>query len=194
MFSRIINDMQSNRDKDPIVLANEILGIIQYKDSAEPVPIVKIAKNMGFSVNVMEKLPNDDSGVIIISPGLNDILGSAKCVFIKKDMKYGKQRFVTAHELGHFLYEYNVNDTSFSHSFVRSYNKDAADNEKERIVNEFASNLLMPKEIFKKEFKKMSKNSVTVDIVVQLSELFATTTKSVERRVDELGLVKASGQ
>lgn len=192
MFSTLIKDVQSNpASNNPIDVAKKLRNMIKDYDPTKPVPIVDIVKQMGFAIKIADTLPNDDSGIILIDPELNDIIGNSKCVLINQKIKYGKRRFVLAHEIGHYLFEFDgINESRYVHSFVRSYNKTSASDPTEHKVNKFAAELLMPAEIFETEYKKLknSKDLGSTDIIVTLSTFFETTTKSVEMRIIELCL------
>jgi|SRR5690554_3587758 len=93
----------------------------------------------------------------------------------------GKKRFVIAHELGHFEMHRNVivvhNDTDATLEFFKNGHQETE-------ANEFASELLMPEHLFKKECngKKFSP-----DLLRQLSDRFKTSITSVAYKYFELG-------
>lgn len=192
VFSELIKDVQVNSaTKDPVAVAKELRKMIRDYDPTKPVPIIDIVKQMGFAIKIADELPNDDSGVIMIAPELNDIIGNSKCVLISGKIKYGKRRFVLAHEIGHYLFDFDgINSPRYVHNFVRSYNKVSTDDPKEQKVNKFAAELLMPEEIFRDEYSKLKVDGsfTLTDIIIKLSEFFETTTKSVETRITELGI------
>lgn len=103
-------------------------------------------------------------------------------ITINSDIPYeGKKRFTIAHELGHFEMHRNVivvhNDTDATLEFFKNGNQETE-------ANEFASELLMPEHLFKKECegKKFSPN-----LLRQLSERFQTSITSVAYKYFELG-------
>lgn len=103
-------------------------------------------------------------------------------ITINSDIPYeGKKRFTIAHELGHFEMHRNVivvhNDTDATLEFFKNGNQETE-------ANEFASELLMPEHLFKKECegKKFSP-----DLLRQLSERFQTSITSVAYKYFELG-------
>lgn len=190
MFSALIKDVQTNPTlQDPVDVARKLRNMIKDYDPGKPVPIIDIVKQMGFVIKIADTLPNDDSGIIMIDPELNDVIGNSKCVLISGKIKYGKRRFVLAHEIGHYLFEFDgAKEPRYVHSFVRSYNRASTSNPTEQKVNKFAAELLMPEEIFKTEYEKLktNKNLTLTDSIIRLSEFFETTTKSVETRITEL--------
>lgn len=103
-------------------------------------------------------------------------------ITVNSDIPYeGKKRFVIAHELGHYEMHRNVilvhNDTDATLEFFKNGNQETE-------ANEFASELLMPEHLFRKECegKKFSP-----DLLRQLSERFQTSITSVAYKYFELG-------
>lgn len=193
MFSQLIRDTQSNpHAANPEQTANQILKIIKYNGRrTSAVPVVDIAKSMGFFVNITDDLPNNDSGFIIISPELKEHFSSNKGIVVSDKVKYGKARFVIAHEIGHYLFDFNEQaQPQFSHIFTEHYNKESQDDPDELRVNEFAACLLMPKSNFSASFEKLKRNSdlSLADIISALAEQFAVTPKAATARIQELGL------
>lgn len=193
MFSQLIRETQSNpRNAFPEETANKILQIIKYSEkNSSAVPIIDIAKSMGFFVNITDNLPNNDSGFIIISPELKEHFYSNKGIVVSNKIKYGKARFVIAHEIGHYLFDFNEQtEAQFSHIFKEHYNKESQHDPNELRVNQFAACLLMPRSAFSESFKKLKSNPdlSLADIISTLAEQFAVTPKAATARIQELGL------
>jgi Zn-dependent peptidase ImmA (M78 family) len=94
-------------------------------------------------------------------------------ITINSNIEYpGKKRFVIAHELGHYEMHRNVitihNDTDATLEFFKS-------GDQETEANEFASELLMPEVLFKKECKG---KKFSPDLLRQLAEKFQTSITS----------------
>ncbi len=192
-FSELIKKVQENPlNHEPQEIADEILKLIGYdKERATSVPIVDIAKNMGFAVRVTNELPNNDSGFILISPSLKEKFNSTKCIFLSKKIKYGKSRFVIAHEIGHYLYDFNeFKKSEFSHIYSDGYNKNTQEEPSEQKANKFAAALLMPKDRFSQRYTEMLDEGMfsKADVVYELSNAFEITTKSVDKRIKGLEL------
>ena len=193
LFSQLIREIQSNPGgAAPEQTATKILKIVKYDEkSTSAVPIVDIAKNMGFFVNITDNLPNNDSGFIIISPELKEQFSSNKGIVVSDKVKYGKARFVIAHEIGHYLFDFNEQaEPQFSHIFTEHYSKDSQDDPDELRVNEFAACLLMPRSNFSASFEKLKTNAdfSPADIISALAEQFAVTPKAATARIQDLGL------
>lgn len=129
----------------------------------------------GRGATLIEKSLKNSEGRIVF--GQNSAI-----ITINSDIPYeGKKRFVIAHELGHFEMHRNViavhNDTDATLEFFKNGNQETE-------ANEFASELLMPEHLFKKECagKKFSP-----DLLRQLSDRFKTSITSVAYKYFELG-------
>jgi Zn-dependent peptidase ImmA (M78 family) len=111
------------------------------------------------------------------------VFGKDKAIItINSNINYpGKKRFVIAHELGHFEMHRNVvavhNDNDATLEFFQNGSQEAE-------ANEFASELLMPEELFKKECEG---KQFSPDLLRQLSERFQTSATSTVYRYFELG-------
>jgi len=103
-------------------------------------------------------------------------------ITINSEIEYaGKRRFVMAHELGHHEMHRDLikvhNDTDATLEYFQTGHQETE-------ANEFASELLMPEALFKKECegKKFSP-----DLLRKLSERFQTSVTSVAYKFFELG-------
>ena len=100
-------------------------------------------------------------------------------------------RFVIAHEIGHYLFDFNEQtEAQFSHIFKEHYNKESQHDPNELRVNQFAACLLMPRSAFSESFEKLKSNPdlSLADIISTLAEQFAVTPKAATARIQELGL------
>lgn len=129
----------------------------------------------GRGATLIEKSLKNSEGRIVFG-------ADSAIITINSDIAYeGKKRFVTAHELGHYEMHRNViavhNDTDATLEFFKNGNQETE-------ANEFASELLMPEHLFKKECegKKFSP-----DLLRHLSERFQTSITSVAYKYFELG-------
>lgn len=129
----------------------------------------------GRGATFIEKPLNNSEGRIVFG-------NKTAIITVNSNIEYsGKKRFVMAHELGHYEMHRNViavhNDTDVTLEFFKSGNQETE-------ANEFASELLMPEELFKKECegKKFSP-----DLLRSLAERFQTSITSVTYRYFECG-------
>ena len=149
-----------------------------------PIPIVAIMKSLNFQV-VAGELKDEISGVIGIDDDLAKNFKSSKVIAINNKDNVGHQRFTMAHELAHYLFDFDVSNQIV---YYNTYNTFEDENEEERRANYFAANLLMPEKKFKKEFDNVViKNNLYVT-VEKLSQIFQVSGEAVRRRISELSL------
>lgn len=149
-----------------------------------PIPIVAIMKSLNFQV-VAGELKDEISGIIGIDDDLAKNFKSSKVIAINNKDNVGHQRFTMAHELAHYLFDFDVSNQII---YYNTYNTFEDENEEERRANYFAANLLMPEKKFKKEFDNVViKNNLYVT-VEKLSQIFQVSGEAVRRRISELSL------
>ena len=149
-----------------------------------PIPIVAIMKSLNFQV-VAGELKDEISGIIGIDDDLAKNFKSSKVIAINNKDNVGHQRFTMAHELAHYLFDFDVSNQIV---YYNTYNTFEDENEEERRANYFAANLLMPEKKFKKEFDNVVlKNNLYVT-VEKLSQIFQVSGEAVRRRISELSL------
>lgn len=129
----------------------------------------------GRGATLIEKPLNNSEGRIVFG-------NKTALITVNSKIEYsGKKRFVTAHELGHYEMHRNViavhNDTDATLEFFKSGNQETE-------ANEFASELLMPEALFKKECEG---KKFGPDLLRSLSERFQTSITSVTYRYFEYG-------
>ena len=104
-----------------------------------PIPIVAIMKSLNFQV-VAGELKDEISGIIGIDDDLAKNFKSSKVIAINNKDNVGHQRFTMAHELAHYLFDFDVSNQIV---YYNTYNTFEDENEEERRANYFAANLLM---------------------------------------------------
>ena len=111
------------------------------------------------------------------------VFGENKAIIsVNSDISYeGKRRFVIAHELGHFELHSNLlpvhNDTDATLEYFKNGHQETE-------ANEFASELLMPENLFMAECKG---NKFGPDLMRHLAERFQTSLTSTVYKYFELG-------
>ena len=86
-------------------IANSILSELDYYSGKGATPIVKIAKEFDFKTYKQE-LTQGLSGDININGDTLERYGHDKVIIVNKEEELFHQRFVVAHELAHYLFEY----------------------------------------------------------------------------------------
>lgn len=130
--------------QNPAVEAREVLASI-YGSSLQtvrlPIDPVQVARALG--VNVWQaQMPNEVSGII---SRLDD--GGDVEVFLNSEHAPVRQRFTTAHELGHFVRHRQVYGNDAPMYYKRDLLASCGTDADEIFANQFAAELLMPDEL-----------------------------------------------
>lgn len=197
MYERLIGELSNNEERNYSInyaerVADDILIAGNRANIVGDIPIVKIVEEFGFNPYIVKNLQDNVSGNIYIGGTTQEIYGKDRVIVVGKEEEYFHQRFIIAHELGHYLFDYLGNDEYKDGNilFSKAYLKNDHDDETERRADRFAAELLMPAKIFLVEFiKAMNASGNDEGFVVQyLSKYFKTKTSSIKRRIGELGL------
>ena len=155
-------------------------------DAKDGFDIVSLAQKMGFVVG-NAVLDDGEDGFIIVDTNRKSLLGTSanKVIGVNAKRDYPLKRFIIAHEIGHYVLE-GCNEPIYAHRQNNSVKRSV--NEQE--VDFFAASLLMPQEAFAAKYSEISKEyelfSTQID---KLKEVFEAPTKSIIRRLEELGLI-----
>lgn len=138
-------------DQRPDALANEILrraGIAANDVNSLPIDLDAITNVVDVKVYVAEFEDPDISGMLILDPKRVPASvepGKAGTIFLKNGEYPLRSRFTLAHEIGHVVLGHR-NDgviTDFYRGRLNGHSSTA-----ERDANEFAAELLMPRQLF----------------------------------------------
>ena len=177
---------KTNNLEDMPGRAQEVLDYFEIDDFSEGVPIIRILKKLGFKIYQKELKPEGLSAYIAVNPQYQDIYGSNKITCVHAKDNAGHKRFALAHELAHYLFDFNENENLI---YYNTYFPRKADNcEEEKRANRFAANLLMPEKEFRKHFKEYQSLQSKADIVTALGDYFKVSATAVLRRFKELGI------
>lgn len=184
MYRQAINEIRQEKYTVDTVhtAAQKILNI---KAVGIPVKIIEICKNMGFSV-FQQNLPKNICGYIAIDGELKDRFGTDRIITVNMNESNKRRRFTVAHELGHFLFDFNPNGIQFYNAFEHDHEEN--DVPSESLANRFAAELLMPEDKFRKEYRKIYDNhsgssEQLYETIQDLSDLFLVPPKAVEMRI-----------
>ena len=171
-------------------IANNILKEIDYYSGCGATPIVKIAKEFDFKT-YKEELKDNKSGDIHINGETAEKYGHDKIILVNKEDELFHQRFVVAHELAHYLFEFlgNPEYTNKKIQFADTYRKNMHETPQEKRANTFAAEILMPAELFIKQYhiaKKIDNNRMF--LLMYLSRFFETSIDSIEKRIMEVSV------
>lgn len=168
-------------------ITNNILLMMKRNYSGRcATPIVKIAKMFDFKT-YKESL--SESGDININGETKEKYGHDKVILVNKNEELFHQRFVVAHELAHYLFDFLGNSTYEDKNilFADTYEKDKHETLQEKRANTFAAEIMMPKELFIKQYN-VARREVNnhMFIVLYLSKYFETSVESIEKRIKEV--------
>lgn len=189
----ILNELEDLAEN----LVNDILdndkSIKRLKNNELATPIVGISKHFGFQNFDMDfqelSEKNNEyknaSGMIAISQKFKSIFNTDKILLLNKRESTEHSRFTIAHELAHYLFDFNE-QTEFEYiNFYRT--EDNYIDDIERRASRFAAALLMPKSIFQAQYNECLINNMSYyEIVTRLSEIFLAPTTAVDIRIKEL--------
>ncbi len=133
-----------------------------------PVNLYKIISHLGINL-VEESLKNEISGMLDVKN---------KKIYIEKTHSQPRKNFTIAHELGHYCLHQDISDTFEDQIFFRSNSIDLYESQ----ANNFAAELLMPRDEFIKIIKK------DINTIEKLAEYFNVSTMAVRVRAKQLNL------
>ncbi len=184
MFEEITNDIRERRKSGQEYTIDE-MGNISRKflnqlsfNGKGPVPIVQIAKSMGFKI-YQQPMETRLSGFIAVDEELKGLFHNDKIISVNINDEIGHQRFVIAHELAHYLFDYCPESKEYYDTYV----KDTHETDSEKIANRFAAELLMPKSSFIEQFRNCKSSSNVID---ELKKKFQVQDKAIIKRLREV--------
>lgn len=170
-------------------LAKSVLKDCGYDNFVGAIPIIKIANSFGFLCIKAKDMPKDTAGNIFVGGATKDSYGADKVIVVGYSEDPKHQRFIIAHELAHYLMNYLGNEELQKQQllFSKAYLK-KKHNEEELCPDRFAAELLMPSEIFLKQFIKVLEacDYNKEYAILYLSNLFETKISSIEKRISEV--------
>lgn len=171
-------------------IAEKVRKIVMGDNLKDPTPIIKIAELFGFTVFQSKNLDPKHSGNIHINDEKCKSINKKTIIIVDKNDSLQQQRFVIAHELGHYLFDYIGSEYDCPlKAYSCPYLKDNHSGESEQVANRFAASLLMPKNMFIKEHD----NAVDIDcrkiyVIKYLSKLFQVEEASIVKRIEEVSV------
>jgi Zn-dependent peptidase ImmA (M78 family) len=150
----------------------------KYSVTSAPTDVEKISKAEGILIartdlTGLEKDANRKiSGLIYVDKAKND-----RQILVNNTDIETRQTFTIAHELGHFFLHIDDDDDGVIVSFR------GLKNHREREADLFASELLMPERLVRKEYSKLPFPTASY-----LANIFQVSGAAMRFRLDELGL------
>ncbi len=130
-----------------------------------------------------------ESGDININGETKQKYGHDKVILVNKNEELYHQRFVVAHELAHYLFDFLGNSTyeDINILFADTYEKDKHETPQEKRANTFAAEIMMPKDLFIMQYNVARREENNhMFIVMYLSRYFETSVESIEKRIKEV--------
>lgn len=160
-------------------IAQEMMEECGIDDPTE-IPLELIVAGRGATLR-NEPLKNSDGRIV---PGKKKTI-----ISVNSNLQFeGRRRFTIAHELGHYEMHRNSLEVHDENESTLSWFDDKVNRTKKGIqeaeANQFASELLMPSELF---IAECSKEKFSPDLVRRLSDRFKTSRTSIAFRYLELG-------
>lgn len=149
-----------------------------------PIQIEEVAKSRGVKV-VAYPLEDDISGVLAIQNGEGTIGYNPNEARVRK-------RFTIAHELGHYELHRGKSDVFVDKQFIyRSKNSgDTAEKQQmEQEANFFASAILMPSDLVRREIENIDLDLASEEAIKKLADIFEVSTTAMSIRISNLGFL-----
>lgn len=148
-----------------------------------PIPIKKLAKEMGLTVRPHDFGPNV-SGMLMIDKG-KGIIGYNPLEPVVR------QRFTIAHEIGHYELHRVGNEIFVDNHFkalFRDKKSSTGEEQREREANAFAAAILMPKDKLEEKIKEMDFDLGDETAIKELAKIFEVSIQAMSFRIPDLGL------
>lgn len=174
----------TNMEKKEIESKAQELLTSEFFDG-QAVKIVSLANQQGFTVG-HAVLPEGTEGIIAVDTKQKSLLGSGnnKVIAVDYRLKKDRQRFIIAHELGHYVMRPDSKAPVFAHR-EKAHGRSDEENE----ADYFAACLLMPRDGFQKAleyFREVNPALGEKDLAVLLSEQFGVPEEAARRRIKEV--------
>jgi Zn-dependent peptidase ImmA (M78 family) len=149
-----------------------------------PIQIEEIAKHRGLKV-VNYPLDGDVSGVLAIKDGEGTI-------GVNQNESKSRKRFTIAHELGHYELHKEKSDLFVDKQFIYR-SKTSGDNAENQVLekeaNYFASAILMPSDMVRREVDKIDLDLASAEAIEKLARVFDVSTTAMSIRISSLGFM-----
>lgn len=158
----------------------------------KPVDIELMAKKIGFVVKRIQfrSISSKIQGLMLLDSMPGDMqkkIGSNKLILLNSEYDVKHQRFVVAHELGHYYLHRDECKNKKNPVFAQIEDDEIGI---EAEACRFAAMILMDEKIFSSAYKELKNNSENreIEIIRNLSAQFEVPQMAVKRRIAELNL------
>ena len=147
--------------------------IIRKHQERIPVPVVRLARDLGAVVYTVSEWPDDTSGMIRIDPKRGGSEGYA--IYVNKRHPYNRQRFTIAHEIAHIVLHGDLIGNGIT---TDSLYRSGLPGSVEWAANRFAGNILMPADKIRELMEQ------GVDTVDELARRFHVSRSAMAIQLD----------
>lgn len=164
-------------------LIEEVKKILNLHDKV--FEIATALGNTGFIISLLD-LPDNLSGAVACDDSYKEKYGSKRLIQINKNESIKHQRFTMAHELAHYIFDYDGTSKYYS-----EYNllPEKQMDKREKRANRFAAALLMPSNDFIHSYKSLEDSGFDRNLILELlSNEFYVSRKAVLLRKEELNI------
>lgn len=196
MYENLIQDLKREQQTNYTIpevehLADSILVTNNPSELVAPTPIIKIASDFGFKIFKLTNLGEEVSGNMYVGGTTKKVFQHDKVIVVQDKEDYYHQRFIIAHELGHYLLDYIGNPIFenpkkfFSKTYIKADHQDSSE---EVLADRFAAELLMPARLFMQKYLNImdySQNNIEYTIAY-LSTYFEVKKGSIRKRIKEV--------
>jgi len=149
-----------------------------------PVPVERLAKLYGAVIHY-EPFEGELSGMVRRHSDGTAMIG------VNSSHARTRQRFTIAHELAHLVLHEDQRFHVDEQSPIAFRNEESslATNANEIEANQFASELLMPEQLLKREIKNLPKNMEVERAVLALADRFEVSGQAMTLRLTRLGVL-----
>ena len=183
--------VSSKKDKE-----NQILDVVNnllkkadnYRLDNGNIDVVKLAKSYGFLVYKLKKDAPLKGLIISDIDGDDDSKNGDRIIAFDSTLSEKDNRFIIAHELGHYFLHRKTPDFTISGKFVNAYhyNEKSKNESLEEEADFFAANLLLPESAFREKWKEFGNFAGTDFGYEALSNYFLVSVRCVKKRAEEL--------
>lgn len=149
-----------------------------------PIPVVAIAKNLGFSVYAMKFKDRDIAGIMADSSVPVAPFKEKRVIVYNREDYPTRQHFTVAHEIAHFVL--HCNNTN---NFYERYMHGLTEGQKpivEKMANTFAAKLVMPEKMIREYISTFPSAATRAEIICGITRKFFVSSKAAALRLSEL--------
>lgn len=150
-----------------------------------PIPVVSIARNLGFSVYAMASKDETISGIMADSSVPVSLFQEKRVIVYNREDYPLQQHFTVAHEIAHFVLHCNTTD-----NFYERYRRRQTGEKEpmiEKTANAFAAQLVMPDDMVRGYLSALPFTTTREEIIFGMTQKFFVSPEVAVHRLSEIG-------